>query len=105
MVARLDGGTLEHRGDWRSVAGEWLLWFALAADRPTYGRFPVRRWWFVPCRAGWLPPGKGLLRGFGAGFLAAVDDDLLGLGCGVASPDYWRSSIDTQGAGQQPKCA
>lgn len=59
-----------------------------AADRPTFGRFLAGL-----LVVGALPggcagrPARAVLGGFGGFFLAAVDDDLLGLGCGVA-PSY-----------------
>lgn len=60
-----------------------------AADRPPFGWFPAL---LVvsgrgPCRAVGVPPGKGFLCRFFFGGFAAVDDDLLNLARGVASPD------------------
>ena len=84
--------------DWRSAAGERLLWFALGGGPPDFWEVPgpVVVSGRGPCRAVGVPPGKGFLGRFGAflggvffggvffGWFAAVDDDLLNLARGVA---------------------
>lgn len=58
-----------------------------AADRPSFGgSWPACGGWCLAGRC-FVPPGKVVLCGVGGGFLAAVDDDLFGLGCGVAPRD------------------
>lgn len=71
----------------RSAAGEWFLWCLLGGGPPHFWEVPGRpvvRWALPGGCAG--RPARAVLGGFG-GFLAAVDDDLLGLGCGVAPSD------------------
>ena len=49
-----------------------------------------------------VPPGKGVLCGFGGGCLAAVDDDLLGLGCGIAPCDQLVEVVAVALVGRSP---
>lgn len=83
------GGACDGCVNWRSAAGEWLLWFALRGGPPDF--------WKVPCPS--VAIGRGLAgRGYRParvflrgrvvlGRFEAVEDDLLNLAGGVSSPD------------------
>jgi hypothetical protein len=52
--------------DWRSAAGEWLLWFAPGGGPPDFCEVPCPPVVIGRCLAGrWVPPGKGFLCRFG----------------------------------------
>ncbi len=92
MTARRQVRAGGSRGERRSAAGEWLLWFALGGGPLDF--------WKAPCPGVVslvvaLPGGATddarqggtSLGGVGLGWLAAVEDDLLSLTGGVPSPD------------------
>lgn len=74
--------------DRRSAAGEWALWFALGGGPPDFWEVPgpyVVRGRVLP---GGVSARQGCLCGrVVLGWLGAVEDDVLYLAGGVASPD------------------